>query len=134
MTERIELSENTISVTSFDEYQNEVICMGETGCPRLNKKQAKQLKHQILDDYDIVSNLGVNPRQLIKEWEVKLERCEKRAKDHTFCEHNISFLESLNKIFKQKLEKIEELLNRNYLYSNTPIFESNLKEILEEKQ
>lgn len=35
---------------------------------------------------------------------------------------------------QQKLEKIKELLNNSYLYSNTSIFESNLKEILDSQE
>lgn len=36
-------------------------------------------------------------------------------------------------VLEQKLDKIRELLNKSYLYSNTSIFESNLKEILGKK-
>ena len=36
------------------------------------------------------------------------------------------------KLSDEKLEKIKELLNKSYLYSETSIFESNLHDILKE--
>lgn len=64
MTARIKLSKDTLSVISFNEYQINVNCMGETGCPRFTEEQTKQLKQQILSDYKKVPRLETKIKQL----------------------------------------------------------------------
>jgi len=74
----------------------------------------KEEKQQILDDYDLVSNLGVNPRQLIQEWKAKLD--------------DYKVLKPMYSKLEEKLDKITKFA-MNLSYSN-PHVSWQLKQLL----
>jgi len=42
------------------------------------------VRQQILENHDIISNLGVNPRELLKEWKEKSEKWDKYYDTRSF--------------------------------------------------
>jgi len=69
MTERIKLTEDNFILQWIPQTDDSYIKI--VGIDSMSRNA---LIKQILDDYDIVSNLGVNPRQLIQEWKEKAEK------------------------------------------------------------
>jgi len=71
--------------------------------------KAEQLRQQIIDDDDIVSNLGVNPRQLIQEWKKKSEKWDKIT-DRDNPHDGICNVE-VNRILEQENKQLKEESN-----------------------
>ena len=91
----VELTEDNLRVVSFDEYQNEVILMGETGCPAVNEEGSKELKQQILT---------------WQEDSMKLEIAYKAVQS----------IRDERDTAWNKLEKIKELYEKGIIYVTNP--------------
>ena len=87
----------------------------------------EQIKQQMLDDHDIVSNLGINPRQLIQEWKEKAKKY-----DSLYIPIKPSF-EELQKENKQLKETLSHLIGEPNWIRNTKEF-AVLHEKLDEVQ
>jgi len=117
MADRIKLTEDDIETFSNDEELLEKFDLSI----EIHTKgdEAKSIKHQILEDHDIVSNLGVNPRQLIQEWKTKVDDYE--------------VLKPMYSKLEKKLEKIDEAYNNIKFTDDGEVFQDKIKKILESK-
>ena len=111
MTKRIKLDEDDL-LTMKDGLQG-------LGAPSMKDSRLYEIwkyfpLQQIIDDQDIVSNLGVNPRQLIQEWKKKAEKWDKRDSDRTnlLTESNTKYRQE-NKQLKEEHKKALQLANED---------------------
>jgi len=102
MSDRIKLTENKIHMINY--HDNSITLKID----EVESIDYIQLKKQILDDYDIVSNLGVNPRQLIQEWKKKAENWDKIT-DRDNPHDGICNVE-VNRILEQENKQLKEIL------------------------
>jgi hypothetical protein len=107
---------------------------------KFNKSETNiiQLKQQILEHQEFVNDEKGYANFLQLDFDIMKDKAEKYDELDKPYNENIMYalqkMEEVNKLLQEKLENIKELLNRSYLYSNTSIFESKIKEILGDKK
>jgi len=100
MPDRIQLTENKIHMIN---YHDDSITLK---IDEVNSIDYIQLKKQFLDDHDIISNLGVNPRQLIQDWKEKIEKWDKIIDSEN--PHDGVCNVEINIILQQENKKLKE--------------------------
>lgn len=67
---------------------------------------------QILDDHDIVSNLGVNPRQLLQEWKEKVEKFDGLLAESQRMLDEIAKLRIIHNTWEQENKQLKDEIHQ----------------------
>lgn len=117
MIDRTKLTEEDIEILGWFGIIPKRICRiyYEFDSPK-QKQEAENLKQQILEDHDIISNLGVNPRQLIQEWKKKAEKYDALGdiiKQVNELLLEIKHLKELSNAWESKANQLNPLIEKN---------------------
>jgi len=112
----MEIEEKPLNIKSKIEYMNGLAIKAQKPEYLINEKE----EEQISDNQDIVSNLGVNPRELIAQWKEKAEKYDNLMNaNNEVVRNNISMTElhQENKLNEEILKQLREeykKLERDY--------------------